>query len=59
MTARFVLVTLEAATLRVPNVLADYIYSLNIISEVIHISQLTVERLKQTADIFIPHASTK
>jgi hypothetical protein len=53
MTNRFVLVTLEDTSVRVPNVLADYIYSLNIISEVIHISQLTVERLKQTADIFI------
>jgi len=53
MTVRYVLVTLEAATLRVPNVLEDYIYSLNIISEVIHINQLTVDRLKQTTDIFI------
>ena len=53
MPVRFVLVTLEATTVRVPNVLEDYIYSLNIISEVIHISELTVDRLKQTTDIFI------
>ena len=53
MTVRYVLVTIEPATLRVPKVLEDYIYSLNIISEVIHISQLTVDRLKQTTDIFI------
>jgi hypothetical protein len=53
MTARFVLVTLEDTSVRVPNVLEDYIYSLNIISDVIHISQLTIDRLKQTTDIFI------
>lgn len=53
MTVRYVLVTLEAPTVRVPNVLEDYIYSLNIISDVIHISQLTDERLNQTNDIFI------
>jgi hypothetical protein len=53
MTARFVLVTLEDTSIRVPTVLEDYIYSLNIISEVIHISQLTVDRLKHTTDIFI------
>ena len=53
MTVRYVLVTIEPTTLRVPKVLEDYIYSLNIISEVIHISQFTVDRLKQTTDIFI------
>ena len=53
MTARFVLVTLEDSSVRVPNVLEDYIYSLNMISDVIHIGQLTVERLTQTTDIFI------
>jgi hypothetical protein len=53
MTTRFVLVTLEDTSIRVPTVLEDYIYSLNIISEVIHISQLTVDRLKHTTDIFI------
>ncbi len=53
MNARFVLVTLEDTSIRVPTVLEDYIYSLNIISEVIHINQLTVDRLKQTNDIFI------
>jgi len=53
MTVRYVLVTLEDTSIRVPTVLEDYIYSLNIISEVIHISQLTIDRLKQTTDIFI------
>jgi hypothetical protein len=53
MNARFVLVTLEDTSIRVPTVLEDYIYSLNIISEVIHINQLTVDRLKHTTDIFI------
>ncbi len=53
MTTRFVLVTLEDTSIRVPTVLEDYIYSLNIISEVIHVNQLTVDRLKQTNDIFI------
>lgn len=53
MTVRYVLVTLEDEITRVPNVLEDYIYSLNIISEVIHIRQLTTDRLNTTTDIFI------
>ena len=53
MTVRYVLVTLEDEITRVPNVLEDYIYSLNIISEVIHIRQLTIDRLNTTTDIFI------
>jgi len=53
MTVRYVLVTLEDEITRVPNVLEDYIYSLNIISEVIHIRQLTIDRLNTTSDIFI------
>jgi len=44
---------LEDEITRVPNVLEDYIYSLNIISEVIHIRQLTIDRLNTTTDIFI------
>ena len=53
MSLRYVLVTLEAATLRLPKVLEDYIYSLNIISDIIHINQLTVERVNTTNDIYI------
>jgi hypothetical protein len=53
MSIRYVLVTLEATTIRLPKVLEDYIYSLNIISDVIHINQLTVDRVKTTNDIFI------
>ena len=53
MTVRYVLVTLEDEITRVPNVLEDYIYSLNIISEVIHIRQLTIDHLNTTTDIFI------
>ena len=53
MSIRYVLVTLEAATIRLPKVLEDYIHSLNIISDVIHINQLTVERINTTTDIFI------
>jgi hypothetical protein len=49
-----VLVTLEDATIRLPKVLEDYIHSLNIISDVIHISQLTADRvINTTTDIFI------
>ena len=33
--------------------LEDYIYSLNIISDVIHLDQLTPERIFNTTDIFI------
>ena len=53
MSIRYVLVTLEVATIRLPKVLEDYIHSLNIISDVIHINELTVERLKTTSDIYI------
>jgi hypothetical protein len=53
MSLRYVLVTLEAATLRLPKVLEDYIHSLNIISDIIHINQLTVDRVNKTNDIYI------
>jgi len=53
MSLRYVLVTLETATIRVPKVLEDYIHSLNIISDVIHLNQLTVDRVNATNDIFI------
>lgn len=53
MSVRYVLVTVEDKTTRVPTVLEDYIYSMNIISDVIHISQLTIERVKASNDIYI------
>jgi hypothetical protein len=53
MSLRYVLVTLEDATLRMPKVLEDYIYSLNIISDIIHINQLTVDRVNTTNDVYI------
>ena len=53
MSLRYVLVTLETATIRVPKVLEDYIHSLNIISDVIHLNQFTVDRVNATNDIFI------
>lgn len=53
MTTRYILVTKEKATARVPRVLEDYIYSLNIISDVIHIDELTYDRIFTTTDIFI------
>ena len=53
MSLRYVLVTLEDATLRVPKVLEDYIYSLNIISDIIHINQLTFDRVNTTNDVYI------
>ena len=53
MSLRYILVTLEDNILRLPKVLEDYIHSLNIISDIIHINQLTVERVKTTNDIYI------
>jgi hypothetical protein len=53
MTARYVLVTIEHTTTRIPKVLEDYIYSLNIISDVIHISQLNMDILNLSNDIYI------
>lgn len=53
MSLRYVLVTLEDPTLRVPKVLEDYIYSLNIISDVIHINHLTPDLVNATTDIYI------
>jgi hypothetical protein len=53
MSVRYVLVTVEDQATRVPTVLEDYIYSMNIISDVIHISQLTAERVKACNDIYI------
>lgn len=53
MMTRYILVTQENATVRVPRVLEDYIYSLNIINDVIHIEELTYDRIFTTTDIFI------
>lgn len=53
MSPRYILVTNEDVSVRVPRVLEDYIYSLNIISDVIHLDQLTHERIFTTTDIFI------
>ena len=53
MSPRYILVTQEDISVRVPRVLEDYIYSLNIISDVIHLDQLTHERIFTTTDIFI------
>jgi hypothetical protein len=53
MTARYVLVTIEHTTTRIPKVLEDYIYSLTIISDVIHISQLNMDILNLSNDIYI------
>lgn len=53
MSLRYVLVTIEQPAIRVPTVLEDYIYSMNIISDVIHMSRLTTERVKASNDIYI------
>lgn len=53
MSLRYILVTLEDNILRLPKVLEDYIHSLNIISDIIHINQLTLERVNATNDIYI------
>jgi hypothetical protein len=53
MSVRYILVTIEDIQNPVPRVLEDYIYSLNIFSDVIHVDQLTPERIFNTTDIFI------
>ncbi len=53
MSVRYILVTIEDPSVRVPRVLEDYIYSLNIISDVIHLNELSLERITSTTDIFI------
>ena len=53
MSIRYILVTNEDTSVRVPRVLEDYIYSLNIISDVINLYELTHERIFNTTDIFI------
>lgn len=53
MTVRYILVTIEDIQKPIPRVLEDYIYSLNIISDVIHLNELTQDRLNSTTDMFI------
>ena len=49
----YVLVTLEDDKQRLPNVLEDYIYSLNIFDDVIHISELSINKYLQTKSIYV------
>lgn len=49
----YVLVTLEDDKTRVPKVLEDYIYSLNIFDDVIHISELSIGKYLQTKNIYV------
>ena len=53
MTVRYILVTIEDIQKPIPRVLEDYIYSLNIISDVINLNELTQDRLNSTTDMFI------
>ena len=53
MSIRYILVTKEDTSVRVPRVLEDYIYSLNIFSDVINLYELTHDRIFNTTDIFI------
>lgn len=53
MSIRYILVTKEDTSVRVPRVLEDYIYSLNIFSDVINLYDLTHDRIFNTTDIFI------
>ncbi len=53
MTVRYVLVTLCDKLTRVPNVLEDYIYSLNMISDVIHVNEFSYNLINTTNNVYI------
>lgn len=49
----YVLVTIQDDKTRIPKVLEDYIYSLNIFDDVIHISELSIEKYSRTTSIYV------
>ena len=50
---KYVLVTKEDNETRVPKVLEDYIHSLNLFDDVIHINDLSLQVFKDTTSIYI------
>ena len=52
-TRKYVLVTNEDTDTRVPKVLEDYIHSLNLFDDVIHIHELSIPKFKSTDSIYI------
>lgn len=49
----YVLVTIEDDKTRIPKVLEDYIYSLNIFDDIIHLSELSINQYLQTKCIYV------
>ena len=52
-TKKYVLVTKEDPDTRVPKVLEDYIYSLNLFDDVIHIQEFSIPKFKSTDFIYV------
>jgi len=52
-TKKYVLVTKEDTDTRVPQVLEDYIHSLNLFDDVIHIQEFSIPKFKSTDSIYV------
>jgi len=52
-TKKYVLVTIEDTDTRVPKVLEDYIYSLNLFDDVIHLQEFSIPKFKSTDYIYV------
>lgn len=52
-TKKYVLVTIEDDDTRVPKVLEDYIHSLNLFDDVIHLHELSIPKFKSTDYIYV------
>ena len=52
-TKKYVLVTIEDTGTRIPKVLEDYIHSLNIFDDVIHLREFSIQKFKSTDYIYV------
>ena len=52
-TKKYVLVTIEDTDTRIPKVLEDYIYSLNLFDDVIHLQEFSIPKFKSTDYIYV------
>ena len=52
-TKKYVLVTKEDTDTRVPKVLEDYIHSMNLFDDVIHIQEFSISKFKSTDSIYV------
>lgn len=52
-TKKYVLVTIEEPDTRVPKVLEDYIHSLNLFDDVIHLQEFSIPKFKSTDSIYV------